>query len=303
MALSQNGGRMKFQKGRSTILCGLAALVTQAAYAEVDPNAQTQANTQSVYERIADKAILNYYGVYRGSSLNDPGGALTPLGDGTLDTSGPQSIESLVTLGYKFNKDTTASIIAHFYYYPGIKPDGTSEGFQNLDPIIQFERKNLINSNGLKLTGRLGFELPLSGYDRLVSAKDLTAVTATGILSYDVPKTSLTVGLFGYIRGYIPTASTPDDARTYKLYVAPNMNYQISPTVAATLWVDLVQATRNGNAPGFIGGLQGDYVDIQPGINWDITKNISLNPFFNIYPANLTLKATSFQAALSARAF
>jgi hypothetical protein len=293
---------MNLRAGRSLFLLGLTALAAQGAFAEVDPNSQSQANSKTLYERVAEKGILNYFGVYRGAGLNDPGNGFTPLPDGTLDASSPQSIENVVTAGYKFNKDTSLAILAHFYYYPGPKPANTSSGFQNLDPIIQFEQKNLINSNGLKLTGRLWFEIPVSSYDRPLPANNLTAITTTGILSYDVGKTGLTVGLWGYLRGYIASASTPDTARSYKIYLAPNVNYQFSKKVAATLWVDLIQATRNGNT-GFISGMTNDNMDVQPGINWDITKNISLNPYFNIYPGNLTLKATSFQANLSARAF
>lgn len=294
---------MKFRTGRNAVLCGLAIITTQVAFAEVDPNGQTQTSAQSTYERIGEKTILNYFGVYRGGSINDPGNGLTPNAKGVLDNSSPQSIENLLTLGYKFNPETNLALIGHFYYYPGLKPDGSSAGFQNYDPTIQFEKKNIINRNGFKLTGRLGVELPLSGYDRPVQDGDLTAITATSVFSYDVPKTNLTLGVFAYLRGYIPGADVKDSARSYKIYAAPNLNYQISQKVAATLWIDLLQLTRNGNSPGFIGGMTNDYMDIEPGISWDITKNISINPYFNIYPSSLTLKATSFQATLIARAF
>ena len=293
---------MKITKNSCAILCGVATLLSQAAFADIDPGATSGATNRSLYEKVSDKMILNYWGMYRGAALSNPGNGLTPLPDGGPDSSTPQGIENIITTAYKFDANTSLGVLTHFYYYPGLKPEDTSATFQFYDPIIQFEKKNIINSNGFRLTGRLWLDLPLSPYDRLRQDKDLFAVSTIGILSYDVPKTALTVGLFGYLRAYIGRADMTDTARTYKVYIAPNASYQISKTVSATLWVDLIQGTRSANS-GFITGFSNYAVDIQPGINWDITKNISFNPFLNIYPGALTLQATSIQATLTAKAF
>jgi hypothetical protein len=258
-------------------------------------------NSQSLMQRISEVAALNYYGVYRGAPLSNLKSSQQPTVFGTPSTD-PQSIESTLTAGYKFNKDWMAGFVAHFYYFPIGNPVGTGQDLQMYNPWFIVQATNLVNRNGFKLNGRFTAELPVTKVDFLETNGSATALTATMISSYEVPNTSLTLGFFAYARGYIPTGSALDTARTYKIYGAPNLNYQLTKTLAATMWVDLIQLTRYGGS-GFISGMKNETVDIEPGINWDITSKLSFNPVLNIYPAHPTLASTSLQAFISAKAF
>jgi hypothetical protein len=44
-------------------------------------------------------------------------------------------------------------------------------------------------------------------------------------------------------------------------------------------------------------------MDIEPGVNWDVTPFLSLNPFLNIYPGKMTMSATSLQMVLAGKIF
>jgi hypothetical protein len=244
---------------------------------------------------------LNYFGVYRGAPLSNLSSARQPSVDGTISKE-PQHIESTLTGQYKITPDFLVGAMGHFYYYPVGNPVGTGQDMQMLDPSIRVDRLNLVNNSGFKLHGRFTAQLPMTKVDFLQSEQLLTSLTASMITSYDVPNTSLTVGIFSYARAYVQEAGAPAGSRSYKLYVAPNANYQITKTVAATLWIDWIQALRR-QGTGFFSGLQNDVMDIEPGINWDVSKYFSINPIINIYPSNPTLKSTSLQAFIVARAF
>jgi hypothetical protein len=261
----------------------------------------TTTTKKPVLERLSEIGTLNYFGVYRGASLSNLGNTMQPAVSGSPSNS-PQSIESTLTAGYKVNPDLVVGAMGHFYYYPVGNPVGTGQDLQMLDPILTVNQSNIVNAHGFKLAGRYSAHLPLTKVDTLQTNNLATALTTTWISSYEVPNTTLTVGLFGYLRGYVPTENAGPSVLTYKVYLAPNANYQLSKTVALTLWVDLLQITRN-RGTGFISGMTNDVVDIEPGINWDLTKNVSLNPVINIYPTHPTLASTSLQAFIIARAF
>lgn len=289
---------MKKLRLNSAFLLGVAALASQGAYSDTTGVSTTP--EKSTYEKISEKLALTYFGTYNGASVTNLTSSVQPNVDGTPDTSSPQSLDSLVTVGYKVNKDLMMGVVGRFLYYPVGNPVGTGHAIQGLDPALTFSRNNVINQSGFKLGLRLNVNLPISSNDFLVPRHLATALTPTFVMNYDVPSTSLSVGLFSFIRGYIPTSDSPNNVRTYKLYFGPNANYQLSKTVAATLWIDIGFNRNRGT--GFF-TYSSDTVDVQPGINWDVTKNISINPVLNIYPSNLTLAATSLKAYIVAKAF
>jgi hypothetical protein len=49
--------------------------------------------------------------------------------------------------------------------------------------------------------------------------------------------------------------------------------------------------------------MNNDLMDLEPGINWDVNRYLSVNPILNIYPSNLTLASTSIQAVLIGKVF
>ncbi len=285
------------------VIFGITIILSNSVLAANDlGSASTLHARPTLYDKIVEKAALSYFGIYRGGGLNDLGNSANPTVSGNPDPTSPQGIENLITTGYKLDQNRMIGVITHFSYYPFLSPQGSDRRFQMLDPILMLSQANIINKKGFKLSTRLNIFLPLSKDDILLQQNLAAAISPTLILNYDVPGSSLSLGIYSYLRGYIPTQNSAVNALSYKIYVAPNASYQISKTVAATLWVDVIQAVRTQNT-GFISGIQNTPVDIEPGINWDITKNISINPIINIYPGNPTLAATSLQAIIIAKAF
>jgi len=285
-------------------ICFILFAVSQSASGGELPlgDVSTEAPQPSLYDKIAEKAALSYYGIYRGPSVSDIGNSHQPLFNGQTDPNSPQSIENLLTTGYRFDKDLSAGVITHFYYFPIGNPTGAGQDIQMLDPILYLSRTNWVDRGNFKVKGLFYLAPGISKNDILKQQHLAMSFGPALSATYDVPNTGLTLGLYSYIRGYVPTSAANGDSRSYYLYAAPNLNYVLTKTLSATLWVDLIQAQRTLGT-GFFSGLTNFESDIEPGINWDVNKYLSLNPVLNIYPGNLTLAATSLQAYIIAKAF
>ncbi len=268
-----------------------------------DPTKSAQPAPPSTYDKISKHVGLSYYNVFRGAPLSDVTNRYQPAPDGSLDTTNTQNLESTITAGWKFSKDWLFGTYTHFYFSPMGNP--TSENNANmqwLDPALLISKANMVETGGLKIKGQLSATLPVSQYDTLKKNGLITGITPMANILYEIPKTKLTIGLYTYFTAYIPGSNAIEDHRTMKLIMAPNANYQINKSLAATLWIDAVQVKRYKHS-GFFSGMNNPDMDIEPGINWDINQYLSFNPFLNIYPSKPTLSATSFQAALAGKIF
>ena len=303
------------RKYRQIVCIGAALQLSMAllftdhsAWADTPSTTQTPQNTSTattqkpLLERLSEIGTLSLYSVYAGSPINNLGSSYQPSPDGSLDTSSPHVFDTTVTTGYRLSKYSFAGVVNHFKYFPIGNPVGVGERITFMDPILYVSRSKLFEYQGLVIDGRVTAQLPMSANDGLQANRLATALSAVFNAHLDVPSTKLTVGLFGYLRGFVATSSSPSNAPTYRVYLAPYANYQLTKRVAATLWIDLLNATRRAGT-GLISGLQAGTVDIEPGLNFDITDKISINPVLNLYPGHLTLASTSIMAFLSAKAF
>ena len=104
------------------------------------------------------KTNLTYFGTYRGASVSHPGNSYQPALDGSLDTTNPQSIENLLTIGYNAKNNWLIGAAAHFNFFP-VGNDGISgPDLQMLDPLLVISKTNLIQNGGFKLKGMLFVE-------------------------------------------------------------------------------------------------------------------------------------------------
>lgn len=269
------------------------------AYADTNTSATTLAD----WHAWANKNLsATYFGVYRGGPLSRPGYSLQPGVDGVPDPTSPQSTENYINMGYKLDKDTIVGVSTHFYYTPLGVPQAHGDPVEMLDPALMFSKANWISLGDFKVKGMFFVTLPMSKFDYLRRHEQVMSVSPTFNATYDIPRYKLTLALYGYVTAYLGGSASIGPYRTYKVYAAPNVNYQFAKTVGATLWVDLFQVTRATGTP-FISGMDNYAVDIEPGINWDILPNLSFNPMLNIYPSNMTMNATSLQAVLVGKLF
>lgn len=271
-------------------------------------NVSQSSQAPSTFDQLKDKLELSYFGDYRGGNAGNYGSGLQPDSNGIQDDTSPQGLESYVTTGIKPAKDWMVGVTTHFFdnEADSAGPKGQSVGsFEMMNPSFVITKKNLITANGFALKGYLYSQVPVSSYDYISQPGHnmVTTIQPTINMTYDIKGTRWTLGTYAYYIDYVAGSDTPDGLRTYKLYVAPYVNYQITPTVAGTVWVDLIQATR-AQGTGFIAGMSNPTADIEPGVNWDVIPgNLSLNPMLNIYPGHATLASTSLQMVIIGRVF
>jgi hypothetical protein len=263
----------------------------------------SQPTEPSTYDKISKHVALTYFNILRGAPLSDVSNRYQPAPDGTLDTTNTQNLESTVTAGWKFSKDWMFGAYTHFFYSPLGNPTAyNNANMQWLDPALVLSKANMVSIGGLKIKGQLSATFPMSPYDTLQKNGLITGITPTANILYDIPKTKLTLGLYTYVTAYIPGSNAIENYRTMKLIMAPNANYQITKSFAATLWVDAIQVRRFKHS-GFFSGMNNPDMDIEPGVNWDITPYLSFNPFLNIYPSAPTMNASSLQAVIAGKIF
>lgn len=282
----------------------LFLLLSSVSYADSTTTSSTDASSD-VMSVLKEKMALTYFGIYRGASLSSPGNSLQPNTDGTLDPTSPQSLETYLTTGYKINKDVVIGLSNHFYASPLGMPATNGTVVEMLDPSIVISKAKWINTNGFTVKGLLFVELPVTYNDYLRKHQMLATVSPTLNMNYDLPGSSLSIGLYTYIKAYVPSGDTNDingPYKSYKIYGAPNANYQLSKTLSATMWIDLVQVTRS-TGTGFISGMDNFTADVEPGINWEFIPGFNFNPMLNIYPATPTMAATSIQAVITGKFF
>ena len=292
-----------------------SASATVGSPGEAGNVSQTIQNND-IMQKLHDNVAFDYFGVYRGSNVGDPGGRYQPGYDAPAGGpgNGAQSLESFVTAGWKPAKDWMVGINTHFMYNSDTAPDQfspnnpqASAGIQLLDPSFVVTKANLIDRGQFKVKGYLYVEIPVTHFDYITVPGNnmLTSVAPTANITYDFKDSRFSVGTYTYVRGYIPGPNSPDDLRTYRFVAAPYGSYQITPTVAASLWVDLIDLRRTGGSPFFSAyGLQNEEGDIEPGISWDVLPGrLTVNPILNIFTGNPTLATTSFQAVIIGHAW
>jgi hypothetical protein len=276
--------------------------LSMASAALADTTATSTTTASEVTGGLKQKIGLSYYGWFKGPAVNNITSSNPNLeGEQEKDTL---LLDSIVSARYKVTDTFTVGPDIRFYLRPTREQDALLK-----DPWFTFKQAKIIDSNGWNLAIDARIYAPVSSGSQTVGM--LTGIRTTQTLSYEIPNTRLTLGTYSYVRAnfYAPNDANQDPIANNRpdawyFYVAPNATYQLLPTLQATLWWDFVQAHNIYRSNGIINndheGQLNDQ-DIQPGINWDITPNVSFNPFLNIWPSNPTLSSTSLQFILTAK--
>ena len=271
--------------------------ITNNATPEAGANAATPAPaagatvTAAPAMGVLDHLALAYWGVYYGPSLskmdqNTP----TPTGD----SGGAQYIDGYFTLGARPTKSTLVGVGLPLTFTPVM-----GQGAKIPDMFVKVQDSKLISSGGFNMNGFVRFYAPTTGTSQ--SNNMIVSPRLEQVSTYDFANSRVEIGAYTFIRPYFyaGNAGSPD-ATQLALDVSPFLNFTLTPTVQATLWTDIIQMTspRSGSALALIN----QETDVEPGVNWDITPKLSINPYINIYPGNMSLSATSIGMVIAAKA-
>jgi hypothetical protein len=255
-----------------------------------DARAEIEGSQASTLEEEAPEGkrggALSYFGIFYGPSLG-AASSLQPTVSGEPDPERPILLKNFLTAGYRLSEDVVASATLHWLHRP---VHGQDLSFR--DPYLRVAHQGLINSGGLVWYADARAHLAVSAFSR---ESDLLAGFQTfQILTYQVGTSRLSLGAYGSARYnvYGPQGSGND----LELYLGPNLAYQLTPTLSFSVLYEMGMSHAFGEPPG---RMFNDGTDLQPGINWDVTPTLMINPYLNIYTGDkVTLDSTSLGMTL-----
>ena len=232
----------------------------------------------------------NYFSIMYGPSLQNASD-YQPNSDGTPDYTRPLLMKNFI--GGRFGITDTIGITPTAYW---TMTPIRGQQIQMQDPFIKVSDNTLISlEDGLNVYGDIRYHFPLSPTSQENDQKG--SIQTVQVITYQPGFDSrVTLGLYGSERAYFfGPHSVGNDL---EFYIGPNASYQLSSNVALTLLFEENLVHDYGQKPF---QFRNGGTDIEPGVEWDITHTISINPYLNFYPQSVNWNATSVGMILNWR--
>jgi hypothetical protein len=240
-----------------------------------------------------DHIILYDWGTYYGAApanfnMNTPN---------ENTTTAAQNLDNAIIGGYRIDQDTYIGGMMEFDYRPVGGSDATM-----MDPAIRFGKDNWIKTGPWQLYADLRAYLPVSTASQ--NAKQDVQLRSFQNLTYEVKGTRWTLGAYGSLRYYVysdpDTLNPQTDLLSFspkqrvRAYVGPNVNYQVSPSLSIFVLGEAEGVQNTGNS---FWNWNDNGMDIEPGVMWNITPKLMINPFINVYPTSPNVAKTTYIGA------
>lgn len=287
-----SGGLKMKMRGMWALAFTAMAVMYAGQMARADETSTT--SVEAVQPSLTDKIELNLWSNTHGPSIGTPN-SLIPVATGVApkgsDSTSYQDIvyaENVITTGWKFTPEKSAEFNTDIFTY-----FGQGKNPELVNSYASIRDRKLFKTAGINHDVMLRMYVPTAVHQAYQVPGLITAPALVDNATYDVG--NWTLGLWQRYRWYFTTSAS---SIQWTIDWAPNANWQFSKKVAATLWIDAIQLSQKKGS-----GVINQYMDIEPGINWDITPKIAVNPYLNLYPQSLTANATSINVLLTAHAF
>ncbi|MEO5969265.1 MAG: hypothetical protein ABIQ95_05010 [Bdellovibrionia bacterium] len=228
------------------------------------------------------KFNLSFLAIFYGPSLKDPSRSQPNL-SGDPDPDRPVNLRNFINLGY--NLSDRLAITGTVY--------GTLQPFlqQKLviqDPFIRVSDNSLFNSGPFNLYADFRVYFGVSSVSR--QSDQYFGIQTVEVATFAIPDSHFSLGTYGAVRSNV--FGKHGYGYDLELYLGPHINYQVSPTVLATLLYEMRGAHVFGAK---FGNMINDGTDLQPGLTWDVTPQLMLNPYLNVQTGGrVNLKTTTF---------
>jgi hypothetical protein len=232
---------------------------------------------------VTDSLYLNYFATYHGPSLSN-------INAYTVDRTGKQTkqgqfLDSEVTAAYTFaDRRFGIGPVIPFLAYPVL-----GQGLVIGDVGIKaFDRKT-VSTDGLSVYTNVIVQAPTAQSSK---DRDMTwALKTTPNVRYEIPSTRFTTGAWTEAKAYFGVSKD----KTFKLYAAPYVNYQLIRNVSLNLEYEM-EWHHDVNQIGYM-NFTTYQTDLQPGLVWNITSHVLINPYVQFFTTN---QATADRTALGA---
>ncbi|MBI1860593.1 MAG: hypothetical protein HYR96_06725 [Deltaproteobacteria bacterium] len=239
----------------------------------------------TVLERVRAK----YWTKYSGAPLANLGSPFTTGLDGSTNSKN-QNGDNLVTLGYQINSTFRPGIGVPFNFLPI-----TRDVIQVKPIYVGLTDFTILEAGNLTVHGDARVYLPIGDVAALQDVR--TGFRASQLVLYRIPDSNWLVGSSSYVRTYKYGDNGNGFRPDLEVFVSPFASYRMTDRLYAVLWADVLQLTHSyGEGVGLTNAL----MDIQPGIRWDVTESIQVNPYVNIIPGALRWDNISWGLALNA---
>ncbi|MGZ6311547.1 MAG: hypothetical protein ACXWOH_13010, partial [Bdellovibrionota bacterium] len=235
---------------------------------------------------LAGKIGVSYFGIFYGPGLQN-GAGFQPAANGTPDQERPLILKNFLGVGYNFTDTIGVMPTAYWTFQPVMGMQ-----FALKDPFIRLYDSSLLSAGNFNLYTDFRTHFGVSSESR---TNDMYAGLQTfQIATYEFPTAKLTAGL--YLSERVNFFGKQGLGNDFEMYVGPNVSYQVLKPLAVSLLAEFQFNHAYGDKPGQVWT---DPIDLEPGLIWDVTENLMINPYFNLYPASLTAKSTSVGMMLS----
>jgi hypothetical protein len=165
----------------------------------------------------------------------------------------------------------------------------------------------LVSHGDFNMLGDLRVYLPTAKYQQ--TNGEVFGIQTRVVPSYVIPNSRWTLAAIFYHQWTFHSDKVDEvdpyakNAFDSEIYAGPNVSYQLTPTLAFTALYEF-DAVQLANTP--VGTYISDthsfngYTDFEPGLSWDVTPNVNISPFLNMYPgSNMSLDTTSINVWFS----
>jgi hypothetical protein len=261
-----------------------------SAESDIDATVSGGVSTET-YEAepgMLEKFRMNYFGIFYGPSVQRPS-SYQPDTTGRPDVDKPVIFKNFLNLGYQISDTVAVTGTAFWIWQPVLEKQMTME-----DPFVRVSHNSIWGTDRFNLYGDFRVHFPVTRVSRENDMK--FGLQSVQVLTYSVGDSgNLTLGTFGSVR--VNSFGGYGFGRDMELYIAPNINYQVSKKVALTLLYEIQTSHAFGARPF---AFTNDGMDIEPGVSWDVTQNVMVNPYLH-FPvgANASLRSTSIGMMLN----
>lgn len=245
---------------------------------------------------------------------------------------GASFIENAVVGMYKLNDNWKAGAVARMSWdNPGISNNGVTL----LDPYLRLQRANIVKAGTFTLNGDYRAYVGVSDASR--ASDKVSALRIRKLMNFDVPNTKVSIGALAfttynvYTPGALGVAQQNADAAhkaalnahtkgiaTNKIkagtkapvasaasiseadfYVGPSVEYAILPSLRVGVLYELYTKVQKSNSGR---SFAHQASNLEPGISWDVTDKINLNPWIDIpVLSSPTMSNTTLGGALTVK--
>lgn len=257
----------------AVFLTGTIALA-QSEASSVPPNISTASKWAPWSPDFTKKIYADFLTTYHGPTINKMGPYSMNAG-GKLDSSALSGFDSELTTAYVLDAENEVAIGPNvpFFYEPNIP----SRGFTLGDVGIKAHMKKAIKTENLQVATTAYIQAPTS--DGAKQANMSFALRTTPFFIYNVPTTRWRIGSWSDVR-YLNGVT---EGLSVKVWVGPYINYRITDNLSFNLMYE-TEADR------FVGDralqFRNILADFQPGLLWQITPSMKLNPYVVLFPTN-----------------